>query len=338
MNDEPRHKLRELLIEHGRTLCADPRRCEALLKDYCGTSKREIFVLIAALKNRVADDLLKSSADMPQAMVMARLQQLLEDKFAMTSEAALWAVESWVYALGLVVTPSAPVASVAVVAPARLDIALTIAPSVPPPKGVDGARDKADLAKPVESAKAGAKRAAHKETAHAPKQAVTATTEGLLVNGYRDNGNGTVTDVATGLQWMRFSLGQAWRGGTCIGLAKRYQWQDAQNAVRGLNLNGGFAGHRDWRLPSKADLLSLVYCSSGRPKIWNDTGRPCEGEYKKPTIVQPAFPNTPSSEFWSGSPVANYSDSAWYVSFSCGDAYGDARYDYCMVRLVRSEA
>ncbi len=125
MNDEPRHKLRELLIEHGRTLCADPRRCEALLKDYCGTSKREIFVLIAALKNRVADDLLKSSADMPQAMVMARLQQLLEDKFAMTSEAALWAVESWVYALGLVVTPSAPVASVAVVAPARLDKELT---------------------------------------------------------------------------------------------------------------------------------------------------------------------------------------------------------------------
>ena len=55
MNNQPRQKLRELIIEYGRLLCDDPRRCEALLKDYCGQHKREIFVLISALKNHVAD-------------------------------------------------------------------------------------------------------------------------------------------------------------------------------------------------------------------------------------------------------------------------------------------
>jgi len=37
-----------------------------LLKDYCGQYKREIFMLVSALKNRVADDLLKISASVPQ--------------------------------------------------------------------------------------------------------------------------------------------------------------------------------------------------------------------------------------------------------------------------------
>lgn len=57
MHDAPRQKLRELIVEYGRSLCDDPRRCEALLKDYCGQHKREIFVLVNALKNRVAEDL-----------------------------------------------------------------------------------------------------------------------------------------------------------------------------------------------------------------------------------------------------------------------------------------
>ena len=35
MHDAPRQKLRELIIEYGCSLCDDPRRCEALLKDYC---------------------------------------------------------------------------------------------------------------------------------------------------------------------------------------------------------------------------------------------------------------------------------------------------------------
>ncbi len=99
MHDAPRQKLRELIVEYGRSLCDDPRRCEALLKDYCGQYKQEIFVLISALKNGVADDLLKTSTSVPQAILFARLHKRLEEKLAMTAEAAHWAVESWALAL-----------------------------------------------------------------------------------------------------------------------------------------------------------------------------------------------------------------------------------------------
>jgi len=105
MHDEPRQKLRELIIEYGRSLCDDPRRCEALLKDYCGQYKREIFVLVSALKNRVADDLLKTSASVPQPILLARLNKKLVEELAMTAEAAHWTVESWALALGVIAQP-----------------------------------------------------------------------------------------------------------------------------------------------------------------------------------------------------------------------------------------
>jgi hypothetical protein len=105
MNNEPREKLRELIVEYGRSLCDDPRRCEALLKDYCGQYKRETFVMIAALKNRVADDLLKAPAGVPQVMILARLVKRLENDLSLAETAAKWAVESWALALGVIDQP-----------------------------------------------------------------------------------------------------------------------------------------------------------------------------------------------------------------------------------------
>ena len=248
MNDEPRQKLCELIVEYGRSLCNDPRRCEALLKDYCGNHKREIFVLVSALKKKVTDDLLKSSAGVPKEMVLGRLRKRLEDELAMTDEAAHWAVESWAYALGFITVPTPMVKAAAQAKP------LPVGPKTVP------------LVSPAQ------------------------ITQVLMADRYRDNGDGTVTDVKTGLQWMRFSLEKEWKGGTCVGEAKTYTWTDAMKAAEALNRNGGYSGHRDWRLPSKDELLSLVYCSSGKPKTWNDTGRPCEGDYDRPTIHQQAFP------------------------------------------------
>ena len=92
MNDLPRQKLRELIVQYGRSLCDDPRRCEALLKDYCGQYKREIFVLVSALKNRVAEDLINASAGVPLTLVVGRLIQRLEDELGLAENAARWAV------------------------------------------------------------------------------------------------------------------------------------------------------------------------------------------------------------------------------------------------------
>ena len=105
MHNEPRQKLRELIIEYGRSLCDDPRRCEALLKDYCGQYKREIFVLVSALKNRVAEDLLKASAGVPQLHPIGAIEQAIGGGIGDDPEAAHWAVESWALALGVIAQP-----------------------------------------------------------------------------------------------------------------------------------------------------------------------------------------------------------------------------------------
>lgn len=114
MNELPRQKLCELITQYGHSLCDDPRRTEALLRDFCGAHKREIFCLVSALKERVAADLLASQDGVPQEVLLARLTKRLRDNMALTEDAARWAVESWALALGMslpaprVSTPDAP--------------------------------------------------------------------------------------------------------------------------------------------------------------------------------------------------------------------------------------
>lgn len=276
MHDAPRQKLRELIIEYGRSLCDDPRRCEALLKDYCGQHKREIFVLISALKNRVAEDLLKAPAGIPQSMVLARLNKRLEDELAMTAEAARWAVESWALALCVIDQP------VPVVRPAPVPSAAS--PLLPKIALVPQTR-------PIDT---------------------------LIAGRYRDNSDGTVTDVQTGLQWMRFSLGQEWMSGTCTGEAKKYTWRKALDAADALNRQGGYAGYCDWRVPMIEELKTLIDLS------------------RSPTINPSAFPNTPSGWYWSSSVYAGYTDSAWYVIFRDGSMYAYNKANDSHIRLART--
>jgi len=157
-----------------------------------------------------------------------------------------------------------------------------------------------------------------------------------MAGRYQDNDDDTVTDVQTGLQWMRFSLGQKWQNETCVGKAKGYNWEEALDAAEEFNRQGGYAGYRDWRVPTKEELQTLIYSSSGLPKTWNDTGEPCRGDYESPTIYQPAFPNTPGDWYWSSSVYASNPDLAWNVNFYYGYvvAYSKA-YDK-HVRLARS--
>jgi Right handed beta helix region len=102
MNDFPRQKLREVVARHGRSVINEPRRCEGLLRDYCGAYRREIAVLISALEERVAADLLAPGKGVPRAALLARLAQRLRENVAMEEAAARWAVHSWALALGVV--------------------------------------------------------------------------------------------------------------------------------------------------------------------------------------------------------------------------------------------
>ena len=61
-------------------------------------------------------------------------------------------------------------------------------------------------------------------------------------NQYYDNGDGTITDLATGLMWTQADSG--------VGLT----WEDALAWAEDLN----FGGRDDWRLPNSKELQSIV--------------------------------------------------------------------------------
>lgn len=102
MDTLPRQKLREIVARHGRSVADEPRRCEGLLRDYCGAYRREIAVLVGALEERVAADLLAAGKGTPREVLLARLARRLHDNVAMEAAAARWAVHSWALALGVV--------------------------------------------------------------------------------------------------------------------------------------------------------------------------------------------------------------------------------------------
>lgn len=102
MNDAPRRTLRELIARHGPGLCSDARRCEGLLRDLCGEHRREINILVGALRERVPLDLLAARNSVPTNLLVTRLSKRLEDQLALTEEASRWGVDSWALALGVV--------------------------------------------------------------------------------------------------------------------------------------------------------------------------------------------------------------------------------------------
>ncbi len=122
--------------------------------------------------------------------------------------------------------------------------------------------------------------------------------------GYDTSTGGVVVDRVTGLMWQRT-------------LANRFFTFDG--AVRECAAMA-LAGHRDWRLPSRIELVSLL-----------DTTR------TQPAIDVDAFPETPSDWFWTSSPAATDPSSAWYVYFYFGYPKTDDRGAKFSVRCVRSD-
>ena len=101
MEELPRQKLCELIGRYGRGLSQEPGRCEGLLRDATrGDYRREVTVLVNALKEGVAAELLSASEGIPITLLLARLTQSLQDHLGLTAEAAHWAVDSWALALG----------------------------------------------------------------------------------------------------------------------------------------------------------------------------------------------------------------------------------------------
>lgn len=159
------------------------------------------------------------------------------------------------------------------------------------------------------------------------------SSQNLIDGRYLINNDGTVTDIQTKLTWQRCSVGQTWTGETCAGKPASFKLDDAMQLAKD-----------GWRLPTVDELDALIFCSSGQRKsserpngryVYATSGE-CQGAFARPTINQQTFPNTPAFWFWSSSPGADYSGSAWGVGFGDGIVFDFSKHNNNLVRLVRA--
>jgi len=116
------------------------------------------------------------------------------------------------------------------------------------------------------------------------------------------NGDGTVTDVATGLIW-----------------------QQEDDDIRRTNANAmtycqnlTLANNSNWRLPNAKELASIV-----------------DFRRENPAIDRAAFPNTNPTRYWTATSNPNSSNSAWYVTFGSGIVISEEKVSLNFVRCVR---
>ncbi len=133
---------------------------------------------------------------------------------------------------------------------------------------------------------------------------------------FTDNGNGTVTDLATGLIWKQCAEGLS--GAGCVtGSPAGFTWPQALQQAADTD----FAGSSLWRLPNKNELASLI-----------------ERRCFNLAINMRFFPNTPVGDnngMWSSSPSPYSAYIAWTVNFYDGFVGFGYKDDACYVRLVR---
>ena len=139
-----------------------------------------------------------------------------------------------------------------------------------------------------------------------------------------------VLDKATGLMWMRCSVGQKWDGKTCTGEGRKLMFDEAKQTANDLNSAGGFGGYNDWSVPTVRQLQSLRSCSTGYKSLnamdIKDGGvridMYCNDDSTKPAIVQSEFPKTAITGFWSSTPsVYSNGKEAWCIDFNTGSLF-----------------
>jgi len=99
-SDHPREILSKIINHHGAALCNDADYLENLLRENCDNQyKREIFMLINALHEKVVTDLLNAPPDMNQATLLYQLTQRLYNNLGLDKILAQWVVQTWAMAL-----------------------------------------------------------------------------------------------------------------------------------------------------------------------------------------------------------------------------------------------
>ncbi|MCP4347692.1 MAG: DUF1566 domain-containing protein [Desulfobacterales bacterium] len=277
LNPTPRQKLQYIITQYGSTVYDEPKRCEALLRDLCPEYKREINVLIIALKGKVAVDLMTTPNTISKKIQLAKR---LYDNFGIKKEFAQWSVDSWALALSVISGGK----SASQTHKAKITI---------PREKISNIRTSEPLTVSDEEAEKILKLKSNRR----PQQ--------FIKNDYNDNGDGTITDHATGLIWQKSG------SDTCI------PYERAQAYIQRLN-SERFVGYSDWRLPTTGELMSLLE----------------EKKQSNDLYINPMFNKI---QLWCWSSDKRSSSSAWGVSFfNCNVCWLDLRSNY-YVRAVHSK-
>ena len=124
-----------------------------------------------------------------------------------------------------------------------------------------------------------------------------------------------VVDLERQIEWLRCSVGQRWNGSECSGNIVNLSLDMVPKALEIANEQLG-AG---WRLPSKAELKSIL-CKECPP----------------PKIDKEIFPNTDNAPYWTGD--QSIFNSKFYVSVNFHTGFSFNRFSpikELAVRLVR---
>jgi hypothetical protein len=155
---------------------------------------------------------------------------------------------------------------------------------------------------------------------------------------YRDNGDGTITDLDTKLTWEKKSSdgglhdvdnGYPWSGGG----QTIWDWLKDINTENGV----GFADHHDWRIPNAKELQSIVDYERFMPSVAPAFNNNCTGNTVLTGSCSSIFGYWTSTSEASSFQPSNLRQ-VWVVFFGDGfvaTAPRDAEFSAFRVRAVR---
>lgn len=146
-----------------------------------------------------------------------------------------------------------------------------------------------------------------------------------VARSFTDNGNGTITDEATGLTWEKLSDDATNHDADFV-----YTWVQAYSLkIAQLNAQA-FGGHTDWRLPNRFELDTLRNMGAANPATWPAFHNGCAGGC---TVLTCSC--TRSGDFWSSTNDHDPPEYGWQVGFELGYSDGSPKGATAHVRGVR---
>jgi hypothetical protein len=129
-----------------------------------------------------------------------------------------------------------------------------------------------------------------------------------------DNGDGTISDVGSGLTWEKLSDDDSIHDKDNVD----YTWSQALAKIASLNA-GAFAGYSDWRIPNVRELETLVNLGNSDPAVPGLFATNCGfHSYGNGGCTILECSCTRADNYWSSTPAEYNTLLTWTVDFFVG--------------------